>query len=544
MGWARRVGLVALIMGSLMLAFGYRARMNLVDQALPYVPHVDEGIWTRRAIKILKTGDLNPHRFTKPSLMVYLNTASFAVGMLRSGMGAGQIPKLEDIREGGPYYTSVPMIRTVRQVYVLISIAAMALGALIARHLSREIALASSGPSVATKPKEPPWIQSHDATGIIALGAMLGSAQYLRYSHWYLCVDLLGCLAILATIAYLLFARPATPPVVFALVAGCLGGLCIGTKYNLYPIVVPSLLAIFFRHKDRIVSSGVLYFLSLLAVFFITTPYAIFALPEFVSGVAGEAAHYTRGRDGHAITPGFLSAAFYGQSAYRDLGIAGVIVGLIGVGLALRHAMKAAVLVLSFPLLFWAYMSSQHTFFARNMLVLSLIAPIFFALGAPPAVRWLGALVAKRFARLASRSELVGLLVGLVLFAGGLRWHSLWTAYMGPPESRNAAVSWLKLNAERGDLFVAQQLNVDPRSYPEGFKVRVYDANEEGLEVLARRHPGAFAIAPRPKKGSPPLSADMLGRWGGGNRSAPSPRGTRWQTDVVGGGPELVLVRF
>ncbi len=120
-----------------MLSASFFARQAYMERGLPYCHHVDENTWTERSIHMLKTSDLNPHRFTKPSVMVYLNTAGLALGLVRAGAHQGEVYQPKDLNDSGyPFYNSPTAIRTVRTIYSLLSVTAMLLGAWCVRRLS------------------------------------------------------------------------------------------------------------------------------------------------------------------------------------------------------------------------------------------------------------------------------------------------------------------------------------------------------------------------------------------------------------------------
>ena len=52
-------------------------RLWAIDFGLPYLYHPDEVNKITIAQNIFKTGDLNPHYFSKPTLFIYLNAAAY-----------------------------------------------------------------------------------------------------------------------------------------------------------------------------------------------------------------------------------------------------------------------------------------------------------------------------------------------------------------------------------------------------------------------------------------------------------------------------------
>ena len=54
------------------MIFGLILRLWGIDFGLPFFNHYDEKHYLPVALKILRTGDLNPHYFRNPPLLTYL----------------------------------------------------------------------------------------------------------------------------------------------------------------------------------------------------------------------------------------------------------------------------------------------------------------------------------------------------------------------------------------------------------------------------------------------------------------------------------------
>src|SRR4029453_15231915 len=97
------LGLLAAI---LLIALGLRAWA--LDFGLPYLYHPDEPNKIEIAQNIVKTGDLNPHYFKKPTLLIYANALLYlpyyAVGKARGDFSSpAEHPAPERPRIGGGY---------------------------------------------------------------------------------------------------------------------------------------------------------------------------------------------------------------------------------------------------------------------------------------------------------------------------------------------------------------------------------------------------------------------------------------------------------
>lgn len=522
-----------------MLLFGYQARMRLIDQAGSYCHHMDEHLWTRQAIRILKTGDLNPHRFTKPSVMVYLDTAGFALGLLKTGMKGASVPAISELRAGGyPYYTSSSMVRVVRQIYAMLSIASIAMVGLLARHLMRKMGPASRAHGLTSSDR--PIVSQENAAGLIAVGTTLLSEFYLRYSHLYLGVDILGCFFGILTISYVVLARPSTDRAAFAVVSGVLAGLCLGTKYNLYPIAIPALLGIFFRHRARFLSSSVLFLVSFVLTFLLTTPYAILDLPHFVESAVAEARHYSRGHGGHDATPGLTLFLAYGRPVVTAYGGGLVLLALVGVGVALRRVPRQAILILSFPLLLWIYMSGQRVIFTRNLLILQLVLPIFAAMGFLGLAGAVRQFLVMRGAPSVTRRFVVPLIALAALLVAP--WSRILGGYRDRVESRSDLSAWVLTRPET-KILIPEEVEFDPRSLP-GKKIVPYEAHDAKLADLRRKNPGALILAPvfEGKAKAPHGSkSDVL--WSGGKNRVRTDRERFSGSHISDGDPKMIVYR-
>src|SRR5918998_1254300 len=90
--WLHRAALAAVTLAGAVLCF------HGLDFALPYVPHPDEPVVVDLAQRMLKSGDLNPHRFVYPSLYVYLQALVYALHLgwgYTQGLygGVGELPE-------------------------------------------------------------------------------------------------------------------------------------------------------------------------------------------------------------------------------------------------------------------------------------------------------------------------------------------------------------------------------------------------------------------------------------------------------------------
>jgi len=82
--------------GTLGVALGLR--LWAITFGLPYLEHPDEPFWIFAVLKMVKTGDPNPHDFIYPSLYYYINALIYLV-YYAVGRVLGAFQSLADLAE-------------------------------------------------------------------------------------------------------------------------------------------------------------------------------------------------------------------------------------------------------------------------------------------------------------------------------------------------------------------------------------------------------------------------------------------------------------
>lgn len=478
-GRLSRSSMVVGLLGLVLLAFGWMARVDRIEHMLPYCQHPDEHVWVSKALGMVKSGNLNPRRFTKPSFMVYLNAATLALTSAAStdaALAPRALPK-----SCYPYFKHAGVILPLRYVYAVVSLAALFLAALanrkLARHLLRERSFA-------------------DAAFLLTIALGLGSPFYLRLSTWYLNVDILGCLTATAVIAHGVLLVERLPARIFALSAGVLVGFCVGTKYNLFPVLAAPTLAILLFHRRSWLVNLALLGAAALVAFLVTTPYALLTPAAFYRDLSHEAAHYATGAGSPTRERGLEMFLAYGKNVSDGYGSGVLLLALVGLVESLRRSWRLTAMVFSYPLLLWLYMSLQRTFFARNLLILELAIPMLATLGAFELVQAFGwRMRGSRLPAAAVSALAFCCLSALVLTTWPLKASK--AAFIAHPESRNRAVDWVLEHApKKSTVLVASELNMDVRRLKKRFRVVDFQTKSKSLKRLRRKHPHALAILP------------------------------------------------
>jgi hypothetical protein len=465
------------------LAAALGVRYRNIRVASPYCGHVDEQIWIEIAFRMMRTGDLNPSRFKKPSLPVYMMLAGSSVGLLSEARG-GEVRDAKALGKSAyPFYQRPRAVESAKRLFAFLSVVALALLGVVARALTGSRASLWLAPLVA---------------GL--------STYYLKLSWTYMNVDIVGACFAWATICQLLLwyrreqASPGTNDgAVDPLLAGVLAGATIGCKYNLALILLPCLLTLALLGGQRVVARTALLLAVCAATFVLTTPYAVLDFAHFLKDVASEVLHYSKGH-GTVIDKGWPMFAMYGAAFVEDWGVLLLVIAAAGhVRLCLRDARLFAV-VASFPLALLGLMSLQSTFFFRNVLALHL----FIALGVCAAFLALPELwrsISARFPRLAQRPRAAWVFGALVclLVLSTLPWGALERGYVSEVSSRRAAARWLlRAVPTPSKVLVDERLNMDTSRVAALHQVQPFKANAKSAKLgrrLRSKNAGALVLA-------------------------------------------------
>lgn len=340
-------------------------RLPGLSLGLPYLYDEDEAHHLNRTVEMVRTGDLNPHYFLKPSLPFYLRLPFVGAGFLWE-VKKGRVRNVKEIitRDefglGGYAFTaSHPgVVKWVRGASLIAGLLVVTFAFLLAWELTASGFVAFwSGVVTAISP---PLVEYSTQVGVdifsacFATAAIYASVLLARNFSWYRFLAASGA-----------------------------AGLCVSCKYNLAPIVLVPVVAVVAGMGLK----GARWALGALAVsvgfFFIGTPYALSSLPFFLDQVAYEVWHYSvAGHEGHQGDPGLSQLKHYLVWLGRDaIGVVLLLFALAGIAALLKRSFKVGIVVLVFPLLFLVLMSLQRANFTRNMLPIVPVIGIVAASG-------------------------------------------------------------------------------------------------------------------------------------------------------------------
>lgn len=345
---------VTLVLLCLTLVLAGALRIYGLDFGLPYLYQPDEPNKVTAAQNIVKTGNLNPHYFKKPTLLIYANALLY-VPYYFKGKAEGRFLTPADIPAPdrplmGTGYIGAPDAMVMgRSLTAVIGVWVVFLTWAVGRrfYTSRWVPLLAAL-AVAVSPIN--VIQSHYIeVNIFLVAAILGVLwASLRLHERGEQRD------------YLL--------------AGFLTGIAITCKYPGVVAIVFPLTAHWLRSGRKVVISRSLkWFLAMVpGGFFLGTPYALFDPVNFVLGAGSEAVHYSTGHEGLEGNAFF----WYLHYAWTEEGPL-MAVGAVAMFFAFRRRDDRLTILTSFPLVYFTFIS---LFQVRNGRTFLPVTPFVFLL--------------------------------------------------------------------------------------------------------------------------------------------------------------------
>ncbi len=323
------VGLAAVLVCAALLRFWS------LGSGIPFAVGVDEPQIMERVVRMMRTGDFNPHFFHYPALYIYVQLVVACVRFLAGAM-AGTFTRLDqataaDFYLWGRVVTAAMGTATVYLVYRI----GMRWGA---RH------------------------------ALLAAGLLAVMPNHVRESH-YVLTDVPT--AFFCTLTFLLSLRAKEKESLGAIAwAGAAAGLAVGTKYNAAVVLLLPIIAVYSVAPGRISRlAGVLLAAgACIAAFFLVAPYTVLALPEFLNSFADLARSYGTRAAGSA--PGW---SVYLKHLRLGFGWPSLLLMLGGVGLAIYRRVSGPgqarfAMLLAFPLLYFWMIATRDLIYARYLL--------------------------------------------------------------------------------------------------------------------------------------------------------------------------------
>jgi 4-amino-4-deoxy-L-arabinose transferase-like glycosyltransferase len=321
---------------AMILALAAMLRFVGIGSGIPFNIGVDEPEIMDRAIRMMRTGDFNPHFFDYPGLYFYVQ---LVVACLRFIVGAtaGHWTSLDQVDAADFYLWG-------RAVTALLG----TLTVFLVYHIGMR------------------WGTRYAA---LAAGLMAVMPLHVRESH-YVLTDV--PLTFFVTLGLLLTLRAAEREraIDFAW-AGAAAGLAAATKYpGALSLLVP-LIAVWLTlgAKPSRIAASLAVLAAAAAAFLLAAPYTILDLPAFLNGYAHLAGYYSPKplAEPAAIT--------YFKHLTRSMAWPAFLLLLIGIGLGAVRSIRGPgrvrwTVTLAFPLVYFYFLSGQTLVFGRYLLPL------------------------------------------------------------------------------------------------------------------------------------------------------------------------------
>lgn len=343
--WQSRIAPSRLGLGLALVAAAL-LRFWALSQGVPFSVQVDEPEVMIRAVRMMKTGDLNPRFFDYPTLYMYME-AIVAVARFLVGAMQGQWPSLAQAPTEAFYLWG-------RALTALIGTATVWVVFQIGLRWSRPVAL---------------------------LAAVMFAVMplHVRESHFVL-TDVPVTFFVMLTLLMSLRAHERATMKAFAL-AGVAAGLAGATKYNGALAVILPLLACAMAPATRPSRVVAMFWIvvATIGTFLLAAPYTLIDLPTFLNQFARLSAEYRTAAK--FDDPVWLIYLKHLRNALQWPGsiivAAGVTLGVFKVVAGPERAKWALITV--FPLIYFRFISNQTLFFGRYLLPL---LPFLSLLGA------------------------------------------------------------------------------------------------------------------------------------------------------------------
>jgi hypothetical protein len=461
----------------LIVLAGLILRVTGMAATRPFVYYPDEWAIAKPAMHIALTGDLNPHSFFYPTLLINAEAGVASLVHLVSGLSLAfpPMPRVAGMPSGSQAdfpADTFPFLLWGRRMVAVLSVLICVLVALAARATAQ--ADRATGPTASTD--DPPSAGSAATgggeqgrawlAGLIGAAFMALAVLPLDYSRLLL-TDVPSAFFCAATMAATLAAmsrRPDRGRALLFILAGLCVGLAASTKYNAIVVgVVPAMgyLASFVSPAQMRLPRAILArFLSplpylMLAAsvvgFVIATPMILFDWTEVIGGLNDQIVAYNL--LGHVGAQGD-DVAYY--VTYLWTTGFGPVLSFLAVGgilwALLRHRAVDLVLVV-FPVLYFVLVSLPLVRYERNLLPLVPFVALLVGRFVADALELLRGRIAGR----SPKSALAAVAIALVALSAQPALMAIDDAQaVSRADTRTVALDWVEANLPAGSMVVRE----------------------------------------------------------------------------------------
>jgi 4-amino-4-deoxy-L-arabinose transferase-like glycosyltransferase len=408
----------------IVVAVGFALRLWHIGSGIPYAVGIDEPAIMSTVVRILKSGDFNPHFFEYPTGVVYFHVGVAIVRFLIGAMNHAWYA-VEQVGMADFYLWSRVATATLGGATILL--------------------LYQAGMRWGAR-------QALFAAGLFAVMPL-----HVREAHFALTdTPLVFCVTLTLLLSLRAIEKPGFARMALA---GATAGLCAGIKYNgLYAIAMPLVAVVMADggNRKRMAGDLVTVIVACVALFFVTTPYALLDLPQFLNGFGTQTRAFVPRQPG-----GKSTALIYAEHMIVNFGWPAFGLAVAGLGMTLVRVFKGPgrarfVMLVVFPVVFFNLITGWSFLFARYALP---IVP-FICLWAAIA----GIAVVDRLRRVSlpatMRGALVVALIGAALLAPAVRAVRFGMAF-GTQTTQALAYEWITHNVWYQSKIVSEATGLD-----------------------------------------------------------------------------------
>jgi hypothetical protein len=451
---SRHVSAVAL---AAVLVGAFAIRYQGISFGLPILVHPDEAAVAEPARRIATTGNLNPHTFLYPSLVIYAQALAY-----RARYALSEAPSPSEMSEPQLYRTG----RGLTVAFAVVTILA-----------TYAVAMEIAGPVAAIAAAVLTSVSELHVANSLPITTDVPMALFVVLASW---------------LSLRIHTRGARMRDYIA--AGLCAGLAASTKYNgvfaVLPIVVAHVVTV--PLSPRVLFDRRLVAAAVASVFgfLLATPYALVDWEPFFAFLRLQREAYSLGHPG-AEQAG-SSFGFYAAAMRDRFGVAPLAIATLGLALLARRRPRLAVILLAFPAALFAFMGAYPVRFDRN--IVSLVSFAAVAAGSALALLVDGVRNARGGA---AKKAAACLAVGTVVTALGygsidqLQRSRAYTHLVTLPNTRWLAKVWIDENLPAGAR-IAREFYTPPI---DADKFRVEEVGYWGLIRTPRLEQYDYLIA-------------------------------------------------
>jgi len=423
----------------ILLIYSVFFKIRLASDNMPYSCHTDEKYIVEPALRILKSGDFNPHRFNYPSLPIYFAAISFTVGYLNAAENLELKSTKDIVPDFYPYFKHPRIIWPAKVLFILFSAFSVLFMALIAYRLYENPIFLIGVPLVASL-----------------------SYKYFIISSIYINVDTMATFFVFLLYLYLTLTLKKDSFLHRAVLPGILSGLVIACKYNLFWIIVPSILIILFYSKKRRIVKIISLVLTMFCTFFMVVPFSLLDFSTFLDWLGFVIYYYKKGTPNITTPQGIPQFFYHLDYLLNDFGYLLSILAIIGLIAVLMKNWKKGLILLSFPLLLLFQVSSFSRHYPRNILSLFIFFAFFSVMGMIWLYRHLSSLSVKLLPSRGSQGIKKGIVIFLLSFVLCFpAIENLKKQMEINPDSRKRTIDWIVKNVvKKRNLIVSRELGI------------------------------------------------------------------------------------